>query len=140
MPCAAWESAECFDAFIQSPKFQSFKEGLGPYVAGPPDLQLYQAAEGKDLLLSSTDLDFAQVFKIGIRDGEKSMARANGPWDQITQALRVQDEAERYKDPSTLYDALGLRHVDRYHIVLAGWSQKSVCQTHNMDQTLRFGI
>lgn len=57
-----WQHISGFDSFVGSPEFTKFRESMLPYVAGPPDIQLYESPED-GLLRMTANPSYFHILK-----------------------------------------------------------------------------
>lgn len=122
-----WKDVSYFDSFVKTPNFATFKEALGPYLTGPPDIQLYQSpgsGTASELMAHSSHLS---IFKLNTDGSAAQLRRAEEAWSRFVQVLsdvaKDLDQALPY-----FHQASGLRQVAGIHLGVLGWETLSVSQ------------
>jgi hypothetical protein len=120
-----WKDVSYFDSFITSPNFATFKETLGPYLTGPPDIQLYQSpgsGTAQELMANSSHLS---VFKLNTDGSAAHLRNAEGAWSRYVQVLS--DVAKALDQPLPYFhQAIGIRQVAGIHLGVIGWETLQV--------------
>lgn len=100
-----------------------------PFMAGPPDLQLYEASDGASIQKVIETTSYLHVVKAyaNAEDAEEPAIRRSNivrQWEALTDAM---GEASRTMDSSpSSYNALGLRQQEGVFLAVTGWQDHDV--------------
>ncbi|EHK42576.1 uncharacterized protein TrAtP1_002404 [Trichoderma atroviride] len=118
-----WQHISGFNSFIGSPEFTTFKESMLPYLAGPPDIQLYESPE--DGLFPTKEYPlYLHIMKSRPNGGDtetdsQQRIAINNGWEAFIERSRLASGSDESFEFSL--NGFGLRKDNGTFLSITGW-------------------
>ncbi|KAK1252180.1 hypothetical protein MKX08_003367 [Trichoderma sp. CBMAI-0020] len=118
-----WQHISGFDSFLGSPEFTTFKQSMLPYLAGPPDIQLYESPE--DGLFRAKEYPlYLHIMKSHSNGGDtetdsQQRIAINNGWEAFIEQSRLASGSNDSLEFSL--NGFGLRKDSGAFLSVTGW-------------------